>query len=165
MDKVAVAVVLAVSLAALSVSADHGGPAPVVIERTYELGLIGDAFGVTWTDPAFDPVTEDGSADVAYVLFDVPQPEGADHPPTVQVRVEDRVVEGAVGAVFDFCIDQQDCPEVGYDFCGESEPLTVGLDRFGVRIHGPVNQQDECPGSDNDVGGVHGDITATFSWD
>lgn len=166
MDKVAVAVVLALSLVAVSVSAGHGGPAPITIEKVYEAGLIGDVWGVSWADPAFNPVTEDGAVDVAYVVFDVPKPEGADHAPTVQIRLQDRVVEGAVGAEFDLCLDKEECPEIKADFCGESEPRSVGqADRIAIEIHGPLNQQWSCPDSENEVGGVHGDISATFSWD
>lgn len=173
MDKVALALVLTVSLMAATVSAGHGAPAPVVVERTYEAGLVGGIFGVSWADPLFEPVTEDGSVDVAYVVIPIPKPEGATHSPTVQVSLEDRVLDGPVAGALPWCVDpdREHCEDIGpIEFCGTSDVLDVDRvsdspDYLAVRVYGPYGQPWVCPDSDNKVGGVHGDLTATFSWD
>lgn len=165
MDRTAVAFLVALSLVAVTVSAGHGEPAPVTVEKVYEVGLLG--YGISWEHPLFGHLTEDGSIDISFTFFKVPNPEGATHPPTVQLRIEDRVVDGDVAMAVRICHGHGCDEDIPPDyFCGESPPLPTDSEDFVlVRILGPLAQSSECPDSDNQVGGVHGTVTATFSWE
>lgn len=171
MDRTTVAILVALSLVAVTVSADHGEPAPITVEKVYEVGLIGDVFGFGWNHPIFQHVTEDGSASIALVGFQVPHPDEATHPPTVQVQIDDRVLEGDVAGKLLLCVSGP-CPDShnNPEFCGTSEAVPVDAevsdpDWIAVKIYGPVGQDRLCPDSDNPFGGIQGTVTATFSWD
>lgn len=165
MRKKTMALVLGLLVVGTSVSAGHGGPEPITKEKIYEVGLVGLLMVASWNDPVFSNVTEDGQLDAGGVAVWTPKPAEADHPATVQVEVQDRIVDGPVAGAITFCGEDGSCPDIGpVFFCGESPPTQVKAEIVFVHVFGPLHQEQQCPDSDNAIGGVHGTVTARFSW-